>query len=197
MPKKPTSAYTREFTDAAKSIIVGLELLGFDIKSDDNFQETPRRFAAAMQEFISPKWVIDKEVKKICSVTFDAKYDEMVATSGIRVYSLCPHHLLPVKYNVCVAYIPNKKVLGLSKVVRLARILSKRAVLQEDYTNDVAQVLFENLQPLGTGVVVRGEHACMRMRGVSEQSSEVTTSSLKGVFLTNPSTKTEFLRLME
>jgi GTP cyclohydrolase I len=156
-----------------------------------NFIDTPERVARAYSEMFSGMMENGKAVKEILSKTFPSKSSEMVTVGPIRVWSVCPHHLLGVDLKVWVAYIPNKKVLGLSKLARLAEIVAKKPALQEDTTIEIAQLLQKGLKPKGAACYIRGRHLCMEMRGVKKEAL-TTTTSLQGVFF-KPEVRAEFL----
>ena len=123
-------------------------------------------------------------------------YDEMVVVTNIDFYSLCEHHMLPFFGVAHVGYIPNGKVVGLSKIPRIVDMFARRLQVQENMTQEIANVLNEHLQPDGVGVVVEGYHMCMMMRGVQKQKAKMITSSLIGSFKEDPKTRTEFLELI-
>ena len=160
----------------------------------DGLLRTPARMAAAMRTFTEG---YDMEPKKVLNgALFDVDYDEMVLVKDIDFYSLCEHHLLPFFGKVHVAYIPNGKVLGLSKVPRIVQIFARRLQVQERFTMQIAGTLEEVLQPKGVGVVVEASHLCMAMRGV-RASSEMVTSSLRGIFRDEAAVRAEFLGLAD
>jgi GTP cyclohydrolase I len=170
-----------------------LKELGED-PSRDGLRKTPERVAAAMRFFTSgygtdPEKVLNKAL-------FDVDYDEMVVVRDIEFYSLCEHHRVPFFGRVHVGYIPNGKVLGLSKIPRLVEMFARRLQVQERMTNEIAQTLQDILQPKGVGVVVEAKHLCMIMRGVQQQNSFAITSSLLGNFTKDPKTRSEFMELM-
>jgi len=127
---------------------------------------------------------------------FSVCYDEMVVVKDIEVYSLCEHHLLPFFGKCHVAYIPNKKVVGLSKIARLVNMYARRLQIQERLTSQIAQSLEEQLSPQGVGVIVEARHLCMVMRGVEKQNSAAITSAMLGVFRDHKQTRDEFLSLV-
>ena len=127
---------------------------------------------------------------------FSVDNQDMIIVKDINYYSLCEHHLLPFMGKVHVGYIPNGKVLGLSKIPRIIDIYARRLQLQEQLTHQIAQGITEFLNPKGVGVVVEGEHMCMRMRGVQKQNASMQTSSMTGVFRKEKKTREEFLNLI-
>jgi GTP cyclohydrolase I len=169
---------------------------GIDM-TDDNFVDTPKRFSRAMAEILSGAFETEQQVAGILSTAFDgAGFDEILAARKIEAVSLCPHHLLPVKYEISVAYLPgNGRVLGLSKLVRLAGVLAARPVLQETMTIDIAKALMEKVQARGAAVFVKGQHSCMWARGV-RQNSEVVTSACLGFFREDANARREVEALL-
>ncbi len=185
--KTLNSAYT--------DIITIIGSLGYDT-NNENFLGTPDRCSRALlNDFVIEKSRIDKECKKLFKKVFPAEYDEMVIQRNIPVVSLCPHHLLPIEMKVYIGYIPKKKVIGLSKLARLAKLLGKQPILQEQYTKDVASWIDHYLDPLGVGIYVLGNHGCMRFRGVNVPDTDTVTSHLIGNFKQQQATREEFLRL--
>jgi GTP cyclohydrolase I len=181
------------FKAAAESIIAGLNVLGFD--DPDNFEDTPARVARAYLEIFNGVIDTDNQVQQILSTAFPSEgHNDMIVASGITVFSMCPHHLLPVEYKIAVGYVPNKngKVLGLSKLVRLVEALAKRPVLQETLAQDIIKAL-ETIHPEGAGVSINGRHLCMRMRGVKSVDSSVKTSAVVGCFKEYPACRQEFI----
>jgi GTP cyclohydrolase I len=132
----------------------------------------------------------------IGDAVFDEDHHNMVLVKDIEMYSLCEHHLLPFFGKVHVAYIPNGKIVGLSKLPRVVEIFARRLQVQERLTEQVAQALMDVLEPQGVGVVIEAAHLCMMMRGVEKQNSKTVTSAMKGVFLEDLGTREEFLRLV-
>jgi GTP cyclohydrolase IA len=127
---------------------------------------------------------------------FEESYDNMVLVRDIEFYSLCEHHMLPFFGQAHIAYIPNGRVVGLSKVARVVEVFARRLQVQERLTDQIADALVEALDPLGVGVVVEASHFCMMMRGVEKQNSRTLTSALRGSFRNNPETRGEFMRLV-
>jgi len=184
-----------DVTEEATYIAKALQGLGIDL-SDPNFCDTPMRVAKHLFEFTKPKDEIEKDIKQFTAAKFPATNREMVMVSGIRIASLCPHHLVSILYDVNIGYIPEKFVVGLSKLARIAEELAKHPFLQETYTELLATTVFEKLECLGSIVVVKGLHMCMVGRGV-KQNAVTTTSSLKGVFMNESHAKMEFLELLK
>ena len=160
----------------------------------DGLLKTPERVARAMRFFTEGYSRHPEE--EINGALFDVEYDEMVLVREIDFYSLCEHHMVPFFGRVHVAYIPEKKVIGLSKIPRRVEIFARRLQVQERLTMQIAQTLSEILQPKGVGVVVEAKHLCMMMRGVQKQNSSAITSSLRGVFQSDPKTRAEFMGLL-
>ena len=160
----------------------------------DGLLKTPERVARAMRFFTKGYQQDPSEV--LTKALFDVEYDEMVLVREIDFYSLCEHHMVPFFGRVHVAYIPDKKVLGLSKIPRLVEIYSRRLQVQERLTTQIAQTLNDVLQPKGVAVVVEAKHLCMMMRGVQKQNSSAITSSLHGEFETDSKTRAEFMGLL-
>jgi GTP cyclohydrolase I len=175
----------------AELILQGLkEDLGLDI-DNQHFIDTPRRVARAYMEIFEGIKNTQQQTKEILSTAFDSNQDEMIIISRIHVFSMCPHHLLPVEYYVDVAYIPEGKVLGLSKIPRLVEVLCKRPVIQEDVTTEIVDCLM-TLKPLGAACRIEGQHFCMRMRGIKKPESIAVTNSIRGAF-EDSTTRKEFM----
>ena len=156
--------------------------------------KTPSRVAAAY-EFLFSGYGREQELKEILTTFESEGYDQLVLCKDIEFYSLCEHHLLPF-YGICsVGYIPDKKIIGASKIPRLVEIYSRRLQLQERLTKQIAYALNDNLQPLGVAVVIKAEHLCMKMRGVQKQRAVLITSEMLGGFRNEPATRAEFFSL--
>jgi len=151
-----------------------LEGLGVDL-NDENFKYTPIRYMNFLKEILLPKITDDDYV-------YFKSLGNLVIAKNIVVYSLCPHHLLPVIYNVCLAYIPKGKVVGVSKLSRLALELGGKLMLQEDYTEQLAEELTKLTRSNDVMVIVEGKHFCMMMRGVKQQNTSIITSAIRGKF---------------
>ena len=169
-----------------------LTALGED-PTRDGLKETPRRVAKSF-DFLTSGYRTDLD-DVINKALFDVEYSEMVIVRDIDFYSLCEHHMLPFFGKCHVAYLPSKKVIGLSKLPRIVDMFARRLQVQERLTEQIAQAIQDVLQPEGVGVVIECEHLCMMMRGVEKQNSRTITSALKGSFKTDPATRDEFLRL--
>jgi GTP cyclohydrolase I len=170
-----------------------IELLGED-PNREGLRSTPERFEKALR-FLTGGYQQDMD-KLLNHATFGVCYDEMVVVKDIELYSLCEHHLLPFFGKCHVAYIPNKRVVGLSKIPRLVNMFSRRLQIQERLTNQIARALEEELSPQGVGVIVEARHLCMVMRGVEKQNSQTITSAMLGAFRENKQTRDEFLALV-
>jgi GTP cyclohydrolase IA len=155
---------------------------------------TPERVQKAF-EFLTRGYKEDPETM-LKRALFTVTYDEMVIVKDVEVFSLCEHHMLPFFGKVHVAYIPNGKVIGLSKIPRLIEIFSRRLQIQERLTTQIAETIQKVIQPQGVGVVIEARHLCMMMRGVEKQHSQAVTSSMLGCFREEQETRTEFLSLI-
>ncbi len=156
--------------------------------------KTPERVEKSYQTLFSG---YKKDPKDLLTVFDSEGYDEMIICRDIEFYSMCEHHMIPFFGTVTIAYLPNKKIIGLSKLPRMVEIFARRLQNQERLTNQIAQNLMEILSPKGVGVVVKAKHLCMMMRGVEKQNSEMITSDLRGCFRTHPSTRAEFMNLIK
>jgi len=180
------------FLTASVELVAGLEELYSEWEGVKQFRGTADRLLRMYSEFCWHPDTITEEVSKQFRV-FDSNFDEMLVKKDVHIWTLCPHHLLPCEFRVYIGYIPKEgKVLGLSKLTRVADVLSKRPVMQEQYTTELADLLMTKLEPLGVGITVYGRHGCMAARGI-RQNSEVITSVMRGVFLKEGPTRSEFL----
>lgn len=177
-----------------KSLITDLlNYIGEDPKRE-GLLETPRRVAHAY-EFLTSGY--HKNIEEVMNAAlFNEKYDEMVLVKNIDFYSLCEHHMLPFYGKVHVAYIPNGKIIGLSKIPRIVEVFARRLQVQERMTQQIADTLEKYLQPTGVAVVSEAYHMCMMMRGVEKQNSSATASAVHGDFKDDPRTRAEFLNLI-
>jgi GTP cyclohydrolase I len=155
--------------------------------------DTPKRVAKSMDYLTSGYQLQPADV--VNDALFTVDYDEMVIVKDIEMFSMCEHHMLPFFGKVHVAYIPNGKVIGLSKLPRLVEVFARRLQVQERMTTQIAEAIQEIIQPQGVGVVVEARHLCMMMRGVEKQHSSAVTSAMLGTFR-QPSTRNEFLSLV-
>ena len=163
-----------------------------DWDGGSQLEGTGKRIARMYTDFCWSPGRIETELAKHFKTHKNA-YGQMLTERNIRVSTLCPHHLLPCSYSVSIGYIPKGGVLGLSKFVRIATVVAKRPIMQEQYTMELATVLDEKLKPDGLGVYVVGTHGCMASRGVLQEVPVITTN-LKGCFMTEPATRAEFLQ---
>jgi len=170
-----------------------IQLVGEDPKRE-GLQRTPVRVAESMA-FLTSGYGIDPATV-LNEALFEATSDEMVIVKDIDFYSLCEHHLLPFFGKCHVAYLPRKKVIGLSKLPRLVDVFARRLQIQERMTFEIAQVVKKLINAQGVGVVIEAQHLCMMMRGVQKQNSYAVTSTMLGSFRDDPRTRAEFLGLM-
>jgi GTP cyclohydrolase I len=157
----------------------------------EGLARTPRRVSEAYRELLAGYWV--DPVEMFGEALFEGKYDEMVLVQDIEYYSMCEHHLIPFLGRAHVAYIPDKHIIGLSKVARIVDMFSRRLQVQERMTRQVADFLDALLKPKGVAVVIEGLHMCMMMRGVKKREARLTTSTMSGVFKTDEASRKEFL----
>lgn len=162
--------------------------------SRDGLEETPRRVAESLQ-FLTSGYQADPR-EAVRDALFVEQYDEMVLVRDIEVYSLCEHHLLPFFGKAHVGYLPNGKVIGLSKLPRLVDVFARRLQVQERLTREIAEAIQSLLDPIGVGVVIEASHLCMMMRGVQKQNSSTVTSCLLGEFRADQRTRAEFMTLV-
>lgn len=171
-----------------------LEALGED-PDRKGLQKTPERVEASL------RWLTRGYELSVSQVVGDAVFEErhesMILVRDIELYSLCEHHLLPFFGRAHVAYIPDGRIVGLSKLPRIVEVFSRRLQVQERLTDQVADAVMEVLRPQGVGVVIEALHLCMAMRGVEKQNSKTVTSALRGVFRDDHRTREEFLRLVQ
>ena len=182
------------FTEGYQKILEGIGQLGYDIK-DDNFKDTAARAAKGFHELVHDQRQVEIDVNGLLGKCFPAKYTEMVISKHNTAFGVCPHHLLPVIYRISMAYIPTSKVLGLSKLSRLARMIARGPRLQEDLTHELADILHNQLQSQGSAVYIEGLHMCMAARGVGAHEARLVTSGVRGVFL-ELATREEFIKLV-
>lgn len=171
-----------------------LESIGEDLNRD-GLLDTPARAAKAMQ-FLTQGY--EQSLEEVLNgAVFESDSDEMVIVKNIEMYSLCEHHLLPFIGKCHVAYLPRKKVIGLSKVARIVDMYARRLQIQESLTKQIADAVLTVTDGLGVGVIVESQHMCMMMRGVQKQNSSMTTSAMLGAFRSDINTRNEFLSLVK
>ncbi len=187
---EPATLTSATFEDLVKEMLVRL---GEDPERE-GLLRTPARVHKAL-EFLTRGYNEDPETM-LKNALFTVSYDEMVIVKDVEVFSLCEHHMLPFFGKVHVAYIPNGKVIGLSKIPRLIEMFSRRLQIQERLTTQIAETIQKVIQPQGVGVVIEARHLCMMMRGVEKQHSQAVTSSMLGCFREEQETRTEFLSLI-
>ena len=160
----------------------------------EGLERTPARVARALT-FLTKGYAEDPRYV-VNGALFDEEHSEMIVLKDIDFYSLCEHHVLPFFGKAHVAYLPNRRIVGISKIARLVEVYARRLQVQERMTNQIATTIAEQLDPLGVGVVLEAEHLCMRMRGVEKQNSTVLTSAMLGVFRDRETTRAEFMTLI-
>jgi GTP cyclohydrolase IA len=191
MPKLETPSLTSAtFEDLVREMLVRLG----ENPEREGLLRTPERVQKAFG-FLTRGYNEDPEAL-LKNALFTVNYDEMVIVKDVEVFSLCEHHMLPFFGKVHVAYIPNGKVIGLSKIPRLIELFSRRLQIQERLTTQIAETIQKVIQPQGVGVVIEARHLCMMMRGVEKQHSAAVTSSMLGCFRDEQETRTEFLSLI-
>ena len=186
----PPTAVRIPFEQLVKEM---LEQLGED-PSREGLRQTPARVEASL------KWLTRGYAMSVQDVIGDAifheKHENMICVRDIEIYSMCEHHMLPFFGRAHVAYLPDGKIVGLSKIPRVVEVFARRLQVQERLTDQVAEALCAVLKPLGVGVVIEAYHLCMMMRGVEKQNSKTVTSALRGAFRDDAKTRDEFLRLV-
>ncbi len=193
MSYKFREEYNAEITAGLKNNFREIiQALGED-PNREGVMNTPERAAKAMQ-FLTQGYSMDAE-KILKKAVFEETYNEMVVVKDIELYSLCEHHMLPFFGKAHIAYIPNGKIVGLSKLPRIVDVFARRLQVQERLTNDILECLNNTLKPQGVAVVIEAAHLCMMMRGVQKQNSVTTTSGFRGQFK-EIETRNEFLKLI-
>jgi GTP cyclohydrolase I len=196
--KKPASLKLKSDTESVaitlqpymKEILAAID----EDPTREGLIDTPKRFGKSIQFLTSGYRTTVEEV--VGKALFKAESSEMVIVKDIELYSLCEHHMLPFFGKAHVAYIPDKKIIGLSKIPRIVDVFARRLQVQERLTAQVADALMETLKPLGVAVVIEAAHFCMMMRGVEKQNSQTITSAMRGEFYSDASTRGEFLNLL-
>ncbi|HHV15051.1 MAG TPA: GTP cyclohydrolase I FolE [Gelria sp.] len=177
--------------EAAVKLI--LEAIGEDVERE-GLKETPRRVANMYEEIFSG---VNCDPRDFLQVSFTEFHDELVLVKDIPIYSLCEHHLLPFYGKAHVAYIPRGgKVVGISKLARVAEVYARRPQLQERLTSQIADCIYDTLQPFGVGVIIEAEHMCMTMRGIKKPGAVTVTSAVRGLFESRSETRAELFSLI-
>ena len=184
--------WEQQETGPEDAVVRLLEWIGED-PTREGLLDTPKRVVKAFKEMTCGLHV---DPASVLGTVFNETSDEMVVVKGIRFSSMCEHHLLPFTGTAAVGYVPDDKVVGLSKIPRLVEAFAKRPQVQERMTNQISQTLIEVLKPLGVGVVVKAHHSCMGCRGVKQPDAEMITSSMLGCMRENPAAREEMLRLI-
>jgi GTP cyclohydrolase I len=196
---KPTEIFLNEqnietpkesIADLMRKVIA---LIGEDTDRE-GLRKTPERFEKAIK-FLTSGYHQNLD-NVLNGATFSVHYDEMVVVKDIEFFSLCEHHLLPFFGKAHVAYLPSKRVLGLSKIARLVNMYARRLQIQERMTSQIAEAISEKISPEGVGVIIEARHLCMQMRGVEKQHGQAVTSAMLGSFRHNKQTRDEFLSLV-
>lgn len=170
-----------------------LEAIGEDPERE-GLKRTPERVAKALQ-YLTHGYDLDPSAI-LRSAMFTEEYSQMVVVKEIEVYSMCEHHMLPFFGKAHVAYVPNGRIVGLSKIPRVVDAFARRLQVQERLTNEIRDCVHDALQPLGVAVVIEAAHLCMQMRGIQKQNSVTTTSAFTGIFLNDNRTRDEFIKLI-
>jgi GTP cyclohydrolase I len=187
--KKQPAPKDEPFADKVREILAAL----CEDSGREGLVKTPERVEASLRFLTQGYRMTVEEV--IGDAVFEESHQSMIMVRDIEVYSLCEHHLLPFFGRAHVAYIPNGKILGLSKVARIVDVFARRLQVQERMTDQIADAIMDVLRPTGVGVVIEAAHFCMMMRGVEKQNSRAVTSALRGIFRDDSKTRDEFLRL--
>ena len=189
MSKTNTRIDTAKIEQAVSPI---LQAIGED-PTRGGLAGTPKRVARMYQELFAG---LDEDPAGLLDVHFSERYDEMVVLRDIPFYSVCEHHLMPFMGKAHVAYLPNGKVVGLSKLARVVDVFARRPQVQERLTGQIADLIMEKLQARGAGVIIEATHTCMTLRGARKPGSVMVTSAMKGLFRTNLATRNEAINLM-
>jgi GTP cyclohydrolase I len=177
---------------AQAAVVRLLEWIGED-PTREGLRDTPKRVVKAFREMTAG---LHQQPAEVLGTVFNETSDQMVVVRGIRFSSMCEHHLLPFTGTAAVGYVPDGRVIGLSKIPRLVEVFGKRPQVQERMTNQIAQALMEHLRPQGVGVIVKAHHSCMGCRGVRQPDAEMVTSCLLGCMKDDPKARSELLELM-
>lgn len=194
LPDNSAARTERERLAAEEAVRTLLRYVGED-PDREGLLRTPLRVVKAY-EFLTAGYHQDPKVAINGALFVEEDYQEIILCKDLDFYALCEHHLLPFMGKAHVAYLPNKRIVGISKLARMVEIFCRRLQVQERLTTQIASTIMEEIEPLGVAVVLEAEHMCMRMRGVQKQNSWVTTSAMLGVFRTNHETRHEFMNLL-
>lgn len=194
MAYKSEDIYEKDTTaEIAVHVKEILRLLGEDTERE-GLLKTPERVAKSLQFLTKGYFQNGKEIVR--SAIFDEEYQQMVIVKDIELYSMCEHHMLPFIGKAHIAYIPNGKITGLSKIARVVETFARRLQVQERLTVEIRDCIQNALQPLGVAVVIEAAHTCMQIRGIQKSNAITTTSAFSGAFLTSARTRNEFLNLI-
>ena len=193
--KNPSGAPAATRAEAEAAVRVLLRWAGED-PNREGLRDTPKRVAKAYQEWFAG-YRVDPEGFLERTFSETEGYDEMVVLTDIRFESFCEHHIAPIIGRAHVAYLPERRVIGISKLARLVEVYAKRMQIQEKMTAQIANTIQQVLQPQGVGVVLKAEHHCMTTRGVHKHGTDMVTSRMLGAFRDNPITRQEFLSMVE
>lgn len=194
MAYKSEDIYEKDTTaEIAVHVKEILRLLGEDTERE-GLLKTPERVAKSLQ-FLTKGYIQNGE-EIVRSAIFDEEYQQMVIVKDIELYSMCEHHMLPFIGKAHIAYIPNGKITGLSKIARVVETFARRLQVQERLTVEIRDCIQNALQPLGVAVVIEAAHTCMQIRGIQKSNAVTTTSAFSGAFLTSARTRNEFLNLI-
>ena len=188
--KKMNDNYNKDLAKNIKSI---LEEIG-ELPEREGLLKTPERVAKSMEFLTSGSKKDPSEVLK--SAMFSEDYSQMVLVKDVELYSMCEHHMLPFFGKAHIAYIPNGKIVGLSKIPRIVDVFARRLQVQERLTDEIKDCIQDTLDAKGVAVVIEAQHLCMQMRGVQKQHSSTTTSAFSGIFLKDEKTRSEFMTLI-
>lgn len=188
----PWETQDKETAGPEDAVVRILQFIG-ENPNREGLKDTPKRVIKAYGELCGG-YAMNPE--QILSAVFTEQYDELIALTGIRFTALCEHHLLPFTGEAAIGYIPNGKVVGISKLARLVDCFSRRLQIQERMTNEIAQSIYTILKPKGVAVFIKAHHECMGCRGVKQPSAQMITSSMLGVMRTNDAARAEFLRMV-
>ena len=193
LPRDSDDEEARKLATMSAACKTILQCIGED-PNREGLMKTPERWAKALLFMCSGYHMAPTEVTN--GAVFSENHDEMVVVRNIDIHSLCEHHMVPFTGRVHIGYIPNGKIIGLSKLARIADLFARRLQVQERLTRQIADAVLETVQPLGVAVVVECTHFCMVMRGVQKTGALTTTSSVRGCFETNPKTRAEFFSIL-